>query len=573
MTGFISKEKQLQLKNTAEALKQNYMDDITIAQRFACEPIEQIADKLGIDRKDVEPYGKNKAKIAANGYKDSKLVLVTAINPTPAGEGKTTTSIGLADALALKGTKVCAALREPSLGPVFGLKGGATGGGLSQIIPMEDINLHFTGDMHAITAATNLLSALIDNHIYQGNKLNLDKDRILWRRAMDTNDRALRSIEVACGEGNGTRRTDGFNITAASEIMAMLCLAKDLNGLKERFGNIAVGFDKSGRLVYARELEAQDAMAILMQEAIKPNLVQTLAGTPVIVHGGPFANIAHGCNSIIATKTAMRYADVVVTEAGFGADLGAEKFIDVKCRIGGLNPDAVVIVATARALKMHGGALKQDLAKEDLTSLKAGLPNLEKHIENVLNKFNLPCVVAINKFTTDTAKEIELIKQACKKYNVKATETEVWAKGGFGAEELADDVLNLINQPRRKVKFIYQDDDSIAVKTEKICKEIYGGKGVEFSPQAQEQIKDIESLGYGKLPVVIAKTQYSLSDDAAKLARPTDFTVKIREVQLRSGSGFIVAVAGNIMLMPGLPQVPAANNMKISEEGVISGLF
>lgn len=573
MKSFISQEKQSQLKNMAETLKQTYMDDITIAQHFSCEPIEQIAAKLGIDKNDLEPYGKNKAKIAANGYKDAQLVLVTAINPTPAGEGKTTTSIGLVDALALKGKKVCAALREPSLGPVFGLKGGATGGGLSQIIPMEDINLHFTGDMHAITAANNLLSALIDNHIYQGNKLNLDKDRILWKRATDTNDRALRNIQIACGEGNGNSRADGFNITAASEIMAMLCLAKDLNGLKERFGNIAVGFDMSGRLVYARELDAQDAMAILMKEAIKPNLVQTLAGTPVIVHGGPFANIAHGCNSIIATKTAMRYADIVVTEAGFGADLGAEKFIDVKCRIGGLNPDAVVIVATARALKMHGGALKQDLDKEDLTALKAGVPNLEKHIENVLTRFNLPCVVAINKFTTDTANEIELIKQTCKKHGIKAIETEVWAKGGFGAGELADDVLDILSKPRRQLKFVYEDDDSIATKTEKICKQIYGGKGVELTKEAQEQIKDIESLGYGKLPVVIAKTQYSLSDDATKLARPTDFTVKIREVQLRSGSGFIVAVAGNIMLMPGLPQVPAANKMKISQDGVISGLF
>lgn len=569
----ITQEKRHLLKIAAKRLEQEYIDDITIAQYFQCEPIESIGRKLGVDPRNLEPYGRNKAKIMPADGKDCKLVLLTAINPTPAGEGKTTTSIGLTDALALKGQKVCAALREPSLGPVFGLKGGATGGGLSQIIPMEDINLHFTGDLHAITAANNLLSALIDNHIYQGNKLRLDKDRVLWRRATDTNDRALRSVQVALGENNGQPRADGFNITAASEIMAMLCLAKDLDDLKTRLGNIAVGYDLDGNLVYARQLNAADAMTILMKEAIKPNLVQTLAGTPVIVHGGPFANIAHGCNSIIATKTAMNYADIVITEAGFGADLGAEKFIDVKCRIGGLNPDAVVIVATARALKMHGGAQKQDLSKEDLAALERGLPNLEKHIENIKDNFNMPAIVAINKFTTDTAAEIELIQRRCAKYGVKAIETEVWAKGAYGAGQLADEVLALLDKPRRKLKFAYNDDDKIQTKVEKICKNIYGADAVEFTQAAKDSIADIEKLGYGALPVVIAKTQYSLSDDAAKLARPTGFTVKIREVQLRSGSGFIVAVAGNTMLMPGLPAVPAADNMRITSDGVISGLF
>lgn len=560
------------LKIAAARLKEKYMDDITIAQHFQCEPIEQIAAKLGIDPRDVEPYGRNKAKIKPEDGKDAKLILVTAINPTPAGEGKTTTSIGLTDALALKGHKVCAALREPSLGPVFGLKGGATGGGLSQIIPMEDINLHFTGDMHAITAANNLLSALIDNHIYQGNKLGLDKDKILWRRALDINDRALRQTEVAVNDP-ACRRKDGFNITAASEIMAALCLAKDLDDLKERMGNIAVGYDKNGKLVYARDLGAHDAMTILMKEAIKPNLVQTLAGTPVIVHGGPFANIAHGCNSVIATKTAMRHADMVVTEAGFGADLGAEKFIDVKCRVGGLNPDVVVIVATVRALKMHGGAKKADVAKPDLAALERGMPNLIRHIKNVTEKFGKQAIVAINGFVTDTAEEINLIKTACEALGVKAVSTEVWSKGAYGALELADEVLKAAESPRRPIRFIYDDTDSPETKIKKVCREIYGAADVEFTAQAKEQLDDISRLGYGRLPVVIAKTQYSLSDDASLLGGPEGFTVRIREAQLRSGSGFIVAVAGDTMLMPGLPETPAANNMRISHDGVISGLF
>lgn len=569
---FITQEKKHMLKIAAARLKERHMDDITIAQHFQCEPIEQIAAKLGIDPRDVEPYGRNKAKIKPSDGKDSALVLVTAINPTPAGEGKTTTSIGLTDALALKGRRVCAALREPSLGPVFGLKGGATGGGLSQIIPMEDINLHFTGDMHAITAANNLLSALIDNHIYQGNKLRLDKDKILWRRAMDVNDRALRRVQVAVGDKDRCRE-DGFNITAASEIMAAMCLASGLDDLKERMGNIAVGYNLDGELVYARDLGAQDAMAILMKEAVKPNLVQTLAGTPVIVHGGPFANIAHGCNSVIATKTAMRYADIVVTEAGFGADLGAEKFIDVKCRVGGLNPDLVVIVATVRALKMHGGAAKADIAVPDVKALAKGMRNLTRHIRSVTETFGKQAIVAINGFVTDTDEEINVIKAECEKLGVKAVGTRVWAEGAYGALELADEVLKALESPRRPIRFVYDDADSPETKIKKICLGVYGADGVEFSAAAKEQLADISRLGYGRLPVVIAKTQYSLSDNPALLGGPTGFTVKIREAQLRSGSGFIVAVAGDTMLMPGLPETPAANNMKISQDGVISGLF
>lgn len=574
MKCMISAEKKRKLKQTAQLMENGGMADIEVAHLFKYEPIDKIAAKLGIKKDEIEHYGDNKAKIKPrDDGKQSKLVLVTAVNPTPAGEGKTTASIGLVDALALKGVKVCAALREPSLGPVFGLKGGATGGGLSQIIPMEDINLHFTGDLHAITAANNLLSALIDNHIYQGNELRLDKDRIMWRRATDTNDRALRRIGVALGGTDGQPREDGFNITAASEIMAMLCLAADLQDLKHRLGEISIGYDLDGRLVHAKELGGTDAMAILMKDAIKPNLVQTLAGTPVIVHGGPFANIAHGCNSLIATKTALSYADVVVTEAGFGADLGAEKFLNVKCRIGGISPDAVVIVATARALKMHGGAKKSELKNEDLTALKNGLPNLEKHIENVTKHFNLPAVVAINKFTGDTKAEIDLIKKVCAYHGVKAIETEVWAKGGYGAKKLADEVMKILEGPKQQLSFTYDDSDEIEVKIEKICKNVYGGKGVYFTKQAQKQINDIKNLGFGKLPVIIAKTQYSLSDDPLKTGRPEEFYLTVREVQLRSGSGFIVAVAGNIMLMPGLPKVPAACNMTITQEGVIHGLF
>ncbi len=568
----ITQEKKHMLKIAAARLKERPVDDITIAQHFQCEPIEQVAAKLGVDPRDVEPYGRNKAKIKPADGKDAALVLVSSINPTPAGEGKTTTTIGLTDALALKGRCSCAVLREPSLGPVFGLKGGATGGGLSQIIPMEDINLHFTGDMHAITAANNLLSALIDNHIYHGNKLRLNKDKVLWRRSMDINDRALRKVEVAVGSINSCRE-DGFNITAASEIMAAMCLATSLDDLKERMGNIAVGYNLDNELVYASDLNAQDAMTILMKEAIKPNLVQTLAGTPVIVHGGPFANIAHGCNSLIATKTAMRYADIVVTEAGFGVDLGVEKFIDVKCRVGGLNPDVVIIVATVRALKMHGGVAKANIKAPNLKALAKGMPNLIRHVQTVTETFGKQVIVAINHFATDTEEEINLIKAECEKLGVKAVSSKVWAEGAYGANDLVDEVLKALESPRRPIRFVYDDADSPETKILKICRNVYGAAGVEFSVEAKAQLADISRLGYGRLPVVIAKTQYSLSDDPALLGGPSGFIIKIREAQLRSGSGFIVAVAGDTMLMMGLPKTPAANNMKISQDGVISGLF
>jgi formate--tetrahydrofolate ligase len=558
----------------------NYKSDIEIAQEAQPEHIRDIAGKLGLTEDDIEYYGKYKAKVDYNllkkygDKKDGKLVLTTAINPTPAGEGKTTTTVGLGDALKKLGKKVAIALREPSLGPVFGIKGGAAGGGYAQVIPMEDINLHFTGDFHAIGAANNLLAAMIDNHIYQGNQLGIDPRRITWKRCVDMNDRQLRFIvDGLGGKANGTPREDGYDITVASEVMAIFCLAKDLEDLKNRLARIIVGYTCDGKPVTAGDLKAQGAMAALLKDALKPNLVQTLEGTPAFVHGGPFANIAHGCNSIMATKMALKLADYVVTEAGFGADLGAEKFLDIKCRAAGIKPDAVVIVATVRALKYNGGVKKEDLNVENLEALKKGVPNLLKHVENITVKFGLPAVVAINRFPMDTEKELKLIEEECGRYGVKSVLSEVWAKGGDGGIELAKEVLRLIDEGENKYKPVYNLEIGIAEKIETIAREIYGADGVEFAPAAMKEIRNLENLGFKNLPVCIAKTQYSLSDDPSKLGRPTGFKINVRNVKLSAGAGFVVALTGEIMTMPGLPKKPAAENIDVDANGRITGLF
>lgn len=556
------------------------LSDIEIAQKAQMKHIREVAAKLDIDADDLEYYGKYKAKLGTDvqkrfeNAKDGKLVLVTAINPTPAGEGKTTTTIGLGDALTRMGKKCVLALREPSLGPVMGVKGGAAGGGYSQVVPMEDINLHFTGDMHAITAANNLLSALIDNHIKQGNSLDIDVTNIVWKRVMDMNDRSLRDIVIGMGgKINGVPRQDGFMITVASEIMAILCLASDIEDLKHRFGEIIVAYNTSGEPVYAKQLNAQGAMTALMKDAIKPNLVQTLEHTPALIHGGPFANIAHGCNSVQATKLAMKMGDYAITEAGFGADLGAEKFMDIKCRFAGINPDAVVIVATVRALKYNGGVKKADLKDENVDALKKGIVNLQKHIEN-MKGFGVPVVVAINRFDTDSDEELNTVISLCNEWGAECSLSEVFAKGGEGGLDLANKVINAIeNHPVNEYKPVYDVNESIEAKLNKIVTKIYGGDGVEFSNKAKKQIEKLEAFGLDKKPVCVAKTQYSFSDDAAKLGRPEHFKVNIKTVRISNGAGFIVAEAGDIMVMPGLPKVPAANNIDVDENGTIYGLF
>lgn len=551
------------------------LSDIEIAESCKIRDIRIIAKKINLSEDSLELYGKYKAKInLPKTNPKSKLILVTAINPTASGEGKTTVSIGLADGLSRLGKKTCLALREPSLGPVFGIKGGAAGGGFAQVVPMADINLHFTGDLHAITAANNLLCAMIDNHIFRGNALGIKE--VYFRRCMDMNDRALRSITLHCPAGNmkgcqSYEREEGFEITAASEIMAILCLATDMDNLKERLGNIVVGVDKDGNYVRARLLNAVGAMATLLKDAIKPNLVQTLEGTPAIVHGGPFANIAHGCNSVRATYTAMTLADYTVTEAGFGADLGAEKFLDTKCRIAGIEPDCVVVVATVKALKLHGGADKASLAEENLDALEKGLPNLLKHVENIVNVYKKPVVVAMNRFATDTAAEIERVLSACKTAGAKAVFTDVFLKGGEGGTELAKAVVEECDKPS-KLHYSYNLSDGVIKKIEDIVKNVYGGDGADFSETALAKIKNIESKGLGNLPVIIAKTQYSLSDDAKKLARPTGFKIYVRDIIYKGGAGFIVAVAGEIMLMPGLGKVPCAEHIDIDSDGNITGL-
>ena len=555
------------------------MTDIEIAQAAKAEHITKIAERAGIPEEYLELYGSNKAKISPElfrtleGKKQGKLVLVTAITPTPAGEGKTTTTIGLADALRRIGKKPVVALREPSLGPVFGIKGGAAGGGYAQVIPMEDINLHFTGDFHAIGAANNLLAAMLDNHIYQGNALGIDPRRITWRRCVDMNDRQLRNVvDGLGGRVNGTPREDGYDITVASEIMALLCLASDMSDLKERLSRIVVGYTYDERPVTAGDLHAQGAMAALLRDAIKPNLVQTLEGTPALVHGGPFANIAHGCNSVTATKAAMALGDYAVTEAGFGADLGAEKFLDIKCRLAGLRPSAVVIVATVRALKMHGGLAKSELGKEDLAALEAGMPNLLRHVKNIREVYRLPAVVAVNRFPTDTDAEIELIIEKCRALGVNVELSTVWADGGAGGESLAREVVRLCEE-ENDFTFAYPSDMPIAEKIEAVVKKVYRGDGVSFTPQAEKEIARLEELGYGNVPVCIAKTQYSFSDDPLKLGAPEGFTVTVKKVKISAGAGFAVVLTGDIMTMPGLPKVPAAERIDIDENGVISGLF
>ena len=555
------------------------LSDIEIAQQTALEPIVKIAEKVGLTDDDLELYGKYKAKISFDAIKrlskneDGKLVLVTAITPTPAGEGKTLTTIGLAQALNYMGHKAVVALREPSLGPVFGIKGGAAGGGYSQVLPMEDINLHFTGDMHAITAANNLLAAAIDNHVHQGNALRIDVRRVIWKRVMDMNDRALRNIVVGMGgKVCGFPREDHFMITVASEIMAALCLASDLMDLKKRMGDITVAYDLDGNLVTARQLGVEGAMAILMKDAIKPNLVQTIEHTPALVHGGPFANIAHGCNSVVATKLALKMGDIAVTEAGFGADLGAEKFMDIKCRFAGIKPNAVVVVATVRALKMHGGVDKKNLQEENIEALKKGFANLAKHVEN-MRTYDVPVVVGINKFATDTDAEIATFRQLCADYGVDAALNNCWAEGGKGGVELGEKVLQLIAQPQTPYKPLYDVNDTIAQKMETIVKKIYGGAGVVFESKAQKQVAELEKFGLDKMPLCVAKTQYSLSDDPSLLGAPKDFTVTVKDVRVCTGAGFIVCQTGDIMTMPGLPKVPAANRMDIDENGVITGLF
>ena len=556
-----------------------FKSDIEIAQEAVASDIRKIAEKMGLTEDDLELYGKYKAKLDYNllkkpGGKKAKLILTTAINPTPAGEGKTTTTIGLADALSKLGKNTMVALREPSLGPVFGVKGGAAGGGYAQVIPMEDINLHFTGDFHAIGAANNLLAALIDNHIQQGNVLDIDTRRITWKRCMDMNDRQLRFITDGLGgRANGTPREDGFDITVASEVMAAFCLANDISDLRERLGKIIIGYSRAGKPVTAAELDANGAMAALLKDALKPNLVQTLEGTPAFVHGGPFANIAHGCNSVIATKMAMHFADYVVTEAGFGADLGAEKFLDIKCRMAGIKPDAVVIVATVRALKYNGGVKKEALGNENLDALEKGLPNLLKHVENITQVFKLPAVVAINRFPLDTEAELELIRSRCRELGVNVALSEVWANGGAGGKELAENVLELIEKGSDGFEYAYDLKMGIKDKINAIATKIYGADGVDFLPSALKQIQEIEDLGFSEVPVCMAKTQYSLTDDQTKLGRPEGFRITVRNVKISAGAGFAVALTGEIMTMPGLPKVPAANRIDVDENGKISGLF
>ena len=552
--------------------------DVEIAQEAVMEPISRIAAGLGIAEDDLELYGKHKAKISLDAWNkvkdrpDGKLVLVTAINPTPAGEGKTTTSVGLADAFHKQGKKIAVALREPSLGPCFGLKGGAAGGGYAQVVPMEDINLHFTGDFHAITTAHNLLAAVIDNHIQQGNALDLDVRRIAWKRVLDLNDRALRHVVIGMGgKAHGVPRETGFDITVASEMMAILCLSSDLEDLKKRLGQIVVAYTRDGRAVRADELNVTGALTLLFKDAIKPNLVQTLEGTPALIHGGPFANIAHGCNSVMATKFALKFADVVVTEAGFGADLGAEKFLDIKCRFAGFNPDAVVIVATVRALKMHGGLPKADLGKVDMAALEKGLANLIKHIETV-QAFGLPAVVAINAFPTDTAEELAFVEKKCNELGAEVALSEVWAKGGEGGLALADKVWKAMEKPNN-FNFTYDVESSIPEKIDAIVKRVYGGLGADFTPAAKKQLKEIEELGFDKMPVCMSKTQYSLSDDPSKMGRPEGFRITVKELRISAGAGFIVALTGDILTMPGLPKKPAAENMDIDVNGKITGLF
>ena len=551
--------------------------DIEIAQEAKLEHISRIAARAGLQEDDIEYYGKYKAKIDLSVMKrekeDGKLVLVTAITPTPAGEGKTTTTIGLADGMKRLNKNVVVALREPSLGPVFGIKGGAAGGGYAQVVPMEDINLHFTGDFHAIGAANNLLCAMLDNHIFQGNALNIDPEKIVLRRCVDMNDRQLRYIEDGLGGGkNGVPRKDGFDITVASEVMAILCLASSLTDLKARLSRIVVGYTYEGVPVTAGDLRAAGAMTALLKDALKPNLVQTLEGTPALVHGGPFANIAHGCNSVIATKTALKLADYVITEAGFGADLGAEKFLDIKCRAAGLRPSAVVIVATVRALKMHGGLLKEELKEENLQALEKGLPNLLRHVSNIRNVYGLPAVVAVNRFPTDTDAEIALVIRKCRELGVNTVLSDVWAKGGEGGEELAREVVRLCEE-ENAFRFCYDEKTPVKEKIERIVTRIYGGKDVAYTPEAEEEIARLSALGFGQLPVCMAKTQYSFSDDAKRLGAPEGFTVTVRTVKVSAGAGFLVALTGNILTMPGLPKVPAAENIDVTEDGRIVGLF
>lgn len=557
----------------------SFKSDIEIAQEAKMDKIYKVADAVGIDEKYVEFHGNYKAKIDYNLLEDlkdkpnGKLVLVTAINPTPAGEGKTTTTVGLADALRKIGKKSIVALREPSLGPVFGVKGGAAGGGYAQVVPMEDINLHFTGDFHAVGAANNLLSAMIDNHIFQGNSLGIDNRKITWKRCVDMNDRQIRNI--ACGLGgkvNGVPREDGFDITVASEVMAVLCLAKDIDDLKDRLSRMIIGYTRDDVAIYAGQLNAHGAMAALLKDALKPNLVQTLENTPAFIHGGPFANIAHGCNSIMATRMALKFGDYAVTEAGFGADLGAEKFIDIKCRMAGINPSAVVIVATVRALKHHGGVPKANLGIENCEALEAGLPNLLRHVENITTEFKIPAVVAINKFPTDTEAELKLIENRCRELGVNVALSDVWGKGGEGGVELAKEVVRLCEEPN-EFSFCYDVDASIKEKLEAIVKKIYRGSEVEILPNALKQMNQIEKMGFGNLPICMAKTQYSFSDNASLLGAPTDFKVVVRNLKVSAGAGFIVALTGDIMTMPGLPKVPSAEKIDVDSKGNITGLF
>lgn len=556
-----------------------YKSDIEIAQGAAMRPITEIAKNAHVDEKYIEQYGRYKAKIdpallKETQRKDGRLVLVTAITPTPAGEGKTTTTIGLADGLRRIGKDAVVALREPSLGPVFGIKGGAAGGGYAQVVPMEDINLHFTGDFHAIGAANNLLAAMLDNHIQQGNALNIDPRRITWKRCMDMNDRQLRFIvDGLGGKVNGTPREDGFDITVASEIMAVLCLSTGITDLKERLGRMIVGYTYDDKPVTCAELKAAGAMTALLKDAIKPNLVQTLEGTPAFVHGGPFANIAHGCNSVMATRMALKMGDYAVTEAGFGADLGAEKFLDIKCRMANLTPDAVVIVATVRALKMHGGLAKTELTEENIPALERGVPNLLRHVSNIKNVFGLPCVVAVNRFPTDTDAEIDFIIEKCRELGVNTVLSTVWADGGRGGEALAREVVRLCEEEKGSFTFAYDADMTIEQKIDAIVRRIYGGDGASIAPAAKKQIARLTELGFGNMPVCMAKTQYSFSDDQTKLGAPTGFTVTVRSVKVSAGAGFIVALTGDIMTMPGLPKVPAAERIDVDENGMISGLF
>lgn len=557
-----------------------FKSDIEIAQDATMQPINDIAAKLDIPDEYIENYGKYKAKIDFRYYNDvlknrpnAKVVLVTAINPTPAGEGKTTTTIGVADALNRLGKKTMVALREPSLGPVFGVKGGAAGGGYAQVVPMEDINLHFTGDLHAIGAANNLLAAMLDNHIYQGNALNINPKRVVWRRCLDMNDRQLRNVIDGIGRPvDGVTRSDGFDITVASEIMAIFCLATDINDLKERLARIIVAYTYDGQPVTCGDLKAQGALAALLKDALKPNLVQTLEGTPAFIHGGPFANIAHGCNSVIATQMGMKMADYLITEAGFGADLGAEKFIDIKCRMTGIRPSAVVLVATIKALKYNGGVAKSDLAAENLAALEAGLPNLLKHIENITTVYGLPVVVAINRFPTDTEAELELVRTKCAELGVNVALSEVWGKGGAGGEELAKEVVRLCDEAS-EMKFVYDENTTIKEKIEAIATKVYGADGVDYTAKAETEIATFEKLGFGNLPICMAKNQYSLTDDQTKLGRPTGFRITISDMTASIGAGFLVALTGSIMKMPGLPKVPAAEKIDVDNDGVISGLF